>query len=110
MKIHEEVLNNSMVLRFEGDLDTNTSAQAEAYIDETFAKGNRSLIINFNKLGYISSAGLRVLLLAAKRAKSESGSLRICELNGDVKDVFELSGFDSFLDIFESEEEALRSY
>lgn len=107
VNIDEEVVNNHLVLRFEGDLDTNISPRVEVHINEAFNKGIKSIVINFKKLDYISSAGLRVLLIAAKRAKRENGSLRVCELNGDVQDIFEISGFDDLLDLYESEEKAL---
>ncbi len=66
--------------------------------------------MNFEKLHYISSAGLRVLLAAAKQLKTADGELRICDLNEVVKEVFDISGFSTIFKIFENETEALDSF
>jgi anti-anti-sigma factor len=109
MEIREEVVKHHLVLHIDGDMDTNTSPEVESYMDELLKKDVRNIILNFKKLKFISSAGLRILLLFAKRTKGISGSLRICEPNGDVKTVFDISGFDSILDIYSTEDEALRA-
>ena len=61
-------------------------------------------------LDYISSAGLRVLLAAAKQLKTTNGELRLCNLNEVVQEVFAISGFDMILPISESESEALEGF
>jgi anti-sigma B factor antagonist len=66
--------------------------------------------VNFEKLQYISSAGLRILLAAAKQLKAADGELRICDLNEVVKEVFDISGFSTIFKIFENETEALDSF
>ena len=107
MEINEEVVKHCLVLSIAGDLDTNSSPEAESYLDELMKNGPRNIIINFRKLNFISSTGLRVLLLCAKRTKEIGGTLQICEANGSVRSVFDISAFDSVLDIYDTEEEAL---
>ena len=63
---------------------------------------------NFENLEYISSAGLRVVLVIAKKLKPVNGQMLISNLKGVVKEVFEISGFTSLLQIYETEEEALK--
>ena len=109
MEISEEVVKQCLVLSMAGDLDTNSSPEAESYLDELLKHGPRNIIINFKKLNFISSTGLRVLLLCAKRTKEIGGSLQICEANGDVQSVFDISAFDRVLDIYDTEEDALRA-
>lgn len=65
-------------------------------------------MVSFEKPVFISSAGLRVLLMAAKQLKG-SGELRICSLNEVVQDVFDVSGFNMILTVRETEREALES-
>lgn len=95
------------VLRFEGKLDTKTSPDAQVVLTEVIEQGAGKILINFEKLAYISSAGLRVLLAAAKQIKEGSGELRICALNDVVREVFEISGFDTILAVTRTEPEAL---
>jgi anti-anti-sigma factor len=66
--------------------------------------------VNLEKLDYISSAGLRVLLLVAKKLQANAGELRICSLNAIVKEVFDISGFDMILPVSASESEALEGF
>lgn len=65
-------------------------------------------MVSFEKPVFISSARLRVLLMAAKQLKG-SGELRICSLNEVVQDVFDVSGFNMILTVRETEREALES-
>ena len=98
------------ILAFSGTLDTNTSPDAESSINGLIDDGVRKLLINFDKLDYISSAGLRILLATGKRLSHEGGALRICGLNPVVQDVFDISGFASILNVFSNESEALRDF
>ncbi len=66
--------------------------------------------MNFEKLHYISSVGLRILLAAAKQLKTADGELRICDLNEVVKEVFDISGFTLIFKIFGTESEALKEF
>ena len=94
----------------EGDLDTNTAPDAEQHLNKAIADGAIKILLNLEKLDYTSSAGLRVLLSTAKKLKAAGGSLRICCLNETVEEVFEISGFDTILDVFATEAEALEGF
>ena len=110
MKIEVRESNDVKILEFEGNLDTNTSPDAEAKLNELIDNGSQKLLINFGKLNFISSAGLRVLLATAKKLKGTGGNLRICALNSTVQEVFDISGFGSILSVSSSESEALSSF
>ncbi len=98
------------VLSFQGNLDTNTSPDAESAINGLIDGGAQKLLVNFEKLDYISSAGLRVLLATAKKLKASGGDLKICCLNQTVQEVFDISGFATILSVTPTEEEALGSF
>ena len=98
------------VLVFEGNLDTNTSPEAEAKINELIDGGDNKLLVNFEQLNFISSAGLRVLLATAKKLGPVGGTLRICALNPTVQEVFDISGFGTILTVKETEDAALSSF
>jgi anti-sigma B factor antagonist len=98
------------VLSFQGNLDTNTSPEAESQINDLIEAGAQKLLVNFEKLDYISSAGLRVLLATAKKLKPGGGDLKICCLNQTVQEVFDISGFSTILSVTSTEEEALGAF
>ena len=110
MKIEVRDSNGVKILEFEGNLDTNTSPDAEATINELIDNGSTKLLANFEELNFISSAGLRVLLATAKKLRGTGGDLRICALNPTVQEVFDISGFGSILSVYSSESEALSSF
>ena len=72
--------------------------------------GEKKILVDFNLVDFVASSGLRVLLATAKRLKSEGGTLRICGLNESVAEVFEMSGFDTILNVFGSRDEALSGF
>jgi anti-anti-sigma factor len=82
-----------------GRLDSLTSPEAEQRILATIDSGATKLLLDFSELTYISSAGLRVVLVAAKRMRAVGGKLAVCSANLSVNRIFEVSGFTSFLDI-----------
>ena len=98
------------VVRIEGKLDTQTFADAQTQLTQLIDQGATKLVVNFEKLDYISSAGLDVLLKAAKQLKGNNGELRICSLNEFVQEVFEISGFSIILTVFNSESDALSRF
>ncbi len=98
------------VVRIEGKLDTQSSPHAQAQLTQLIDQGATKLVVNFEKLDYISSAGLRILLAVAKRLKGDSGELRICSLNEVVQEVFDISGFTTILTVTKTEPEALEGF
>lgn len=98
------------VVRIEGKLDTQTSPNVQAQLTQLIDQGATKIVVNFEKLVYISSAGLRILLAVAKQLKGISGELRICGLNELVQEVFDISGFTMILTVTKTEPEALESF
>ena len=107
MEISSEFLNDVKVVRLEGNLDTNTSSSAQEFLNSAIDEGAAKIVVNFEKVDFVSSAGLRVLLATAKRLGSSGGTLRVCGLNETVSEVFEISGFSTILSVFPTESEAL---
>ena len=107
MEIKQRGINGIVILDFDGDLETNTALDAENYLAKLIVENVPKILLNFEKLEYISSAGLRVLLGTAKQLEAKSGVLRICSLNETVQEIFEISGFCSILNVSPTEQEAL---
>ena len=110
MQISVKTTNEVKILAFEGRLDTRTSPDAQKQMTQLIEQGENKFLVNFEKLDYISSAGLRVLLAAAKQLKGIDGELRICSLNEVVGEVFDISGFATIFRVFGSETDALDDF
>jgi stage II sporulation protein AA (anti-sigma F factor antagonist) len=95
------------VVRPQGRLDSASSPAFEKDLIGNIDGGSRLMVLDLSGLQYISSAGLRVLLLAAKRMKSGGGRLALCSLSRQISEVFEISGFNSILDIYPSYDDAV---
>ncbi|MFZ7125069.1 MAG: STAS domain-containing protein [Desulfobacterales bacterium] len=110
MDIIEKKHEDYSVFKLTGRLDSNTSLGFEKKLFEAIENGTQHLILDFEGLDYISSAGLRVILKATKNLKNTQGSLVLCAMQDYVKEVFEISGFDSFLPIVPSVDEAMQTF
>lgn len=100
METTETHLNAATVLALSGRLDGLSSASFEQNVNALMAGGTRKLVFDCAQLGYISSAGLRVFLSAAKKMKTAGGAVAFAALTPVVQDAFELSGFTNVLAIY----------
>jgi anti-sigma B factor antagonist len=110
VKIIETKQDNISIFKLNGRLDSNTSPEFENKIFEAIQSGSRSMIIDFKALDYISSAGLRVILKAAKELKRSGGRILLCSMESYIKEVFEVAGFDSFIPIVSTLDEAVNHF
>ena len=93
MKINFNNNNGILSVALEGRLDTTTAPDLEAFLAKNY-EGEGSIVIDCERLSYISSAGLRVLLSAQKKTKGAMKLINVCEL---VMEVFEMTGFADIL-------------
>lgn len=98
------------IIRIEGNLDTQTSTEAQEELERIVDDGARKLLIDFADLAYISSAGLRVLLVTAKKLGTDQGEMRMCNMNDVVREVFEVSGFSTIFKVFPTDSEAMSGF
>lgn len=106
LAIHEEKVGEVTVLGLEGRLDTDTSADLELTVQDLMQAGVRQFVVDLAGVGYVSSAGLRVLLSLGKTVEN-SGGLRLAGLNPTVRQVFDVAGFTQLFAIFASRDAAL---
>ena len=97
MKITKNLNGTALEIALEGRLDTMTAPELEAELKNDMG-GAESLTLDFSKLDYISSAGLRVLL-SAHKAMSAKGGMKVTNVNEIVQEVFEVTGFSDILTI-----------
>ncbi len=97
MNINRTAENGAAVFSLEGRLDTVTAPELEAELKNAL-NGVTELTLDFEKLDYISSAGLRVLL-AAQKTMNRQGSMKLTHVNETIMEIFEVTGFSDILTI-----------
>ncbi|MGD8370498.1 MAG: STAS domain-containing protein [Syntrophobacterales bacterium] len=110
MEVIEKQQNGICILGLLGRLDSNTSPDFEKKIFEVIDDGTTSVVVDFEGLDYISSAGLRVLLKAAKEIKRSQGKIVLSSMKEYIREVFEIAGFVSLFPIVSSVDDAMNEF
>ena len=97
MTIDKKMNGTALEIALEGRLDTMTAPELDADLNKDMP-GAENLVLDFSKLDYISSAGLRVLL-SAHKVMSTKGGMKVTNVNEIVQEVFEVTGFADILNI-----------
>jgi anti-anti-sigma factor len=107
--VREDREGDIVVLEPHGRCDSMTASTLGERLTTALAAPGARLVLDFKQLEYISSAGFRVLLLAAKRAETGDSRLVLCGVTGKVRQLFDLAGFLDLLPLYASREESLAS-
>ena len=107
MEIIETKEKEISIFKLNGRLDSNTSPNLEKQLAGAMEDGARKMVIDFADLDYISSAGLRIILKTTKDLRRTEGNIVLCAMQDYVKEVFEIAGFDSFLPIVPTLDDAM---
>jgi len=107
MSLSREKQGDVFVASAAGQINSASAAELERQLLEWVEEGERKWVLDMSGVEYISSAGLRVVLLLAKRLKQNSGHLVLCSLQPHVLEVFDISGFLSILDVADTREAAV---
>ncbi|MDX2228039.1 MAG: STAS domain-containing protein [Leptolyngbyaceae cyanobacterium bins.349] len=110
MKISTREVYDVLVVDMEGRLDSKTSGYGYEELVRLVKGDKKHVVINLQKLEFITSAGLRSLLVAAKLLQTDRGELRLCNPNDVVKDVLESAGFSSLLRLYPTEADAIKGF
>ncbi|MBE6125890.1 MAG: STAS domain-containing protein [Erysipelotrichaceae bacterium] len=97
MIIEKQVTDSAMTIKVIGRLDSVTSPQLEEVTSKEL-EGITDLTFDFSELEYISSAGLRVILISQKTMNNQ-GKMRVTGINQEVRDIFEVTGFVDIIDV-----------
>ncbi len=93
------------IVHISGRIDASTSDKLEDAIMDILDSGENQIILELENTSYISSAGLRVLVVVSKQMQ-ETGQFCLCSLNDNVREIIEMSGFNTFIDIYDGPETA----
>ncbi|HEX2215492.1 MAG TPA: STAS domain-containing protein [Xanthobacteraceae bacterium] len=99
MEFAHENAGDVVIAKLAGRLDSSSAPSAEEQLTRVIGSGTPHLAIDLSNLEYISSAGLRVLLLVARRVQQAHGKLALFGLSPSVREVFSISGFDTIFTV-----------
>jgi anti-sigma B factor antagonist len=108
MQISEQKINDVLAIGLKGRLDAATSKSVEDFLLKQIDAGDRLFVLDLRELEYISSVGLRVFMMAAKRLKVVQGKIVVSSLSAPIKEVFEISGFTSLFLMFDDRDAAVK--
>lgn len=108
MSIQQQNIDDIIVLKPAGRLDSSNSSEFERVLIETLGTGQNKLIFDLTDLDYISSAGLRVILLAGKKMRETKGYIALSGLHANVHDIFHMSGFHNIFNIYPDLQDAIQ--
>jgi len=109
MNIKQNKLGNVNVIVIEGRLDTTNYGELESVLTEITGRNEMQVLLDITGLEYISSSGLRVLLMFLKKIRAAGGRFMLCGMSPDIREIFEISGFVNIFEIFDDQAAALRS-
>lgn len=98
--------NDLTVISIKGRLDANTAPELHKKVTEIVNQGEYRLIMKFTELAYISSAGLRILIITAKMLNAKQGKLVLCELQDNIYEVLKIAGFTNIFNIQDNQKNA----
>ena len=110
MNVEVQRQDGNLIALVDGTVDGNNAVEFQTTLQGAVQEGDKSMVLDLSSLSYISSAGLRVLLLIAKDLQNRGANFAICSLQGQVGELFLVSGFDQIIAIHDSQEAALASF
>ena len=110
MQMIEEKVDDIYIYKLSGRLDSNTSIAFEEKIMQTIEGGSNHVIVDFENIEFLSSAGLRALLNITKDLNRRAGKIVLCSMAEYVREVFAISGFDTIMTIVSSLDGAIKEF
>ncbi|MDA3927879.1 MAG: STAS domain-containing protein, partial [Prolixibacteraceae bacterium] len=108
LALEKQFIRSNFYLKLDGRLDTNTSSIFDTFI-QPFLKSEQFIILDFETCNYLSSTGIRSLLIAEKKLQKIGGHLYLCNLVFEVKQVLEMAGLDRVFQMLDSIDEAIQT-
>jgi anti-anti-sigma factor len=107
MEVTEEIAGRVVVVTARGRLDGSSSQAFSARLEKLTATREPRLLVDFSGVDFVSSAGLRAVLAVLKRVKAANGRLALCSVQPAVREVLDITGFTSMLDMHSGRAEAM---
>ena len=110
MAITAERDNEVLIVNVEGRLDGTNAQEFQSDLTSTISDQDRAVLLDFQQLSYISSAGLRAILITAKALERRNAKIAVCSLSPSLLEVFQVSGFDRIIPVWGSQTEAKANF
>ena len=110
MEIIEQKTDQCVIIGITGRLDTTNYSILEKKLMELIDNRQDKILVDCSKMDYVSSSGLRILLMALKKITMQKGKFVLCGLQENIHEIFEISGFTSIFEIHSSPDEALKVF
>ena len=107
MGVNVERHDRALIAKVDGRIDAMNASDFENSMREAIEEGSQAVIVNLASVSYISSAGLRAILLIAKPLSKRGVRFALCSTSRSIREVFEISGFDQIIAMYDSQDEAL---
>jgi len=108
--IKERKKEDISILYLEGYLDAHTSIELEKHFEKLANEKRYNIVINFEKLSYISSAGLGVFMAYIENVRKENGDMKLCSMNEKIFNIFDMLGFPILFEIVNDEAMAINKF
>ena len=93
-----------------GIIDSSSAPQLQRALDSGIGPADQALLLDFEQVSFLSSAGLRIFLIFARRFDAAGKQFGVCALSDPIRNVVNISGFDQFLKIYDSQAEAVNAF
>ena len=110
INIEKEENQGIVIIRTEGRMDAVSTPVLERNISEEVDKGKKQLVLDFAKIDYLSSAGMRLLLSMTKKLNAKGEGLHLCSVSEEVMEIIRMAGFERILHIFPTEKDAIKGF
>ncbi len=110
MEISELKTNQCVIIGITGRLDTTNYSILEKKLMDLIEAHNDKILVDCAKMDYVSSSGLRILLMALKKITMAKGKFVLCSLQENIREIFEISGFTNIFEIYATQDEALKVF
>lgn len=100
LKVNIEQKSGVDIVRLNGRVDATSSTKLEKELEKLIERGDKEIALDFRKVDYLSSAGMRLLLSGSKKLKKTGGNLTVFALQEEVMDIIKMAGFEKILSIY----------
>jgi anti-anti-sigma factor len=110
MEINEQKTDQCVIIGITGRLDTTNYSILEKKLMDLIDTHQDRILVDCSKMDYVSSSGLRILLMALKKITMVKGKFVLCGLQENIREIFEISGFTNIFEIYTTQDEALKVF
>ena len=107
LELQADQIEGALIISVAGRIDGMNAQEFHQNLDKEIGGSDNPVVLDLEKLSYISSAGLRSILLIAKTLQGRKTKFMLCSLPGPIKEIFEIAGFDKIISVLESRSDAI---